>query len=242
MKRLKALISSNKFLYIIWFYIFLKKKNKDLKLPKRGDSLYFDGYPRSGNTYTFGLIYRVYPSLHCNVSHHLHSVIALKMALSKNIKSIIIIRHPKNAIISYLFSKRVEFLKDSGVADELISQYVSYYDFVNKNLKDIRIINFDRFITNEKMVLQNIENYTGHTPQINMYNHVDGFIDFDDFLMDYKNRMNNFQKVQNSNLSSMPNEERKKFKIQNIEKILKSDNYPKAIELYNEIIKSNSIL
>ena len=40
----------------------------------------------------------------------------------------------------------------------------------------------------------------------------------------------------------MPNDERKEFKVENIEKILKSNNYPKALNLYNEIVQSKSVL
>jgi len=242
MKSLKTLILRHSFFYKIWFFGFLKKKNKNLKLPKKYDPLYFDGYPRSGNTYTFGMISRVYPSLLCKVSHHLHSATVLKMALKKNIKSIIIIRHPKDAIISYLFAKREKFSKNNNFAKELIDQYVDYYEFVKNNLKDIKIIDFDQFIKNEKKVIKNIGEYTGHLPQINLNKNIEGFIGFDEFLLDYKNRMHNFQKVQNSDLSSMPNQKRKDFKIKNIEKILENENYHKAKELYNMIINSDSVL
>ncbi len=219
-----------------------KEKNKSLRLPEKNDPMYFDGYPRSGNTYTFGLIYRVYPSLHCNVSHHLHSTTVLKMALERSIKSIIIIRHPKDAIISYLFAKRNIFLKKSSTSKEIIDQYIHYYEFVLKHIKQLKIINFDQFVKDEKTVLINIGNYTEHSPQINLNEKVEGFISFDDFLIDYKNRMKNFQKAQNSDLSSMPNEERIDFKSNNIEIILNSKDYIKALNLYDDIVKSESVL
>ena len=106
MNKFKKSLLNISFIYKIWFYTYLNQKNKNLRLPKNKDPLYFDGYPRSGNTYTFGLIYRVYPSLHCKVSHHLHSIIVLKIAIKKDIKSIVIIRNPKDAIISYLYANR----------------------------------------------------------------------------------------------------------------------------------------
>ena len=174
----------------------LEEKNKKLKLPEKGDSLYFDGYPRSGNTYTFGLIYRVFPSLHCNVSHHLHAKIPLKMALNKNVKSIIIIRKPDDAIVSYLFSKKEHYFKDNTVLNSLVLQYKEYYDYVLKNINNLRIINFDEFVKGEQEVLKGIEKYTGRSSQVNLGEHVDGYIDFKYFLRDYKNRMGNFQKIQ----------------------------------------------
>ena len=129
-----------------------------------------------------------------------------------------------------------------SVAAEITDEYINYYGFVLKHLNTVKIIHFDQFVKNEKKVLKNIGEFTNHSPQINLNESIEGFISFDDFLIDYKNRMRNFEEVQNSDLSCMPNNDRKNFKTEYMDIILNSSNYFIALSLYNDIILSKSVL
>ena len=217
---------NNVLLYRIWFCVVLKRRNKKLKLPIISDYLYFDGYPRSGNTFTIGLIERIYPSLKGKGSHHLHSVAGLKIALKHNLKVLIIIRVPQDAIVSYLYTKRETKSEKSNLIDNLIIQYIDYYNFVFKSINKIKIINFDKMIKNEKVVMENFGDWISLNSEGNI----------NDIILDYKGRMKNFQKVQNIEHSSMPNAERKMFKSENIDIVKNSIYYDKAISIHNKII------
>lgn len=62
------------FLYVIWLKYFRKSK---LSVPSNEDVFYFDGYPRSGNSYLTILFKYIFPTV--RFSHHLHCVASLKL-------------------------------------------------------------------------------------------------------------------------------------------------------------------
>lgn len=221
----KNIISSNVFLYKIWFNLYLRKKNRSLKLPQADDVFYFDGFPRSGNSYTIGLIERAYPELKNRSSHHLHSIAGIKLALKKGLKTFIIIRQPKDAIVSYLFVKNSNNSISSKLISNIIDQYITYNEFVYENRNKINVIKFDDVINNgEKAILE-----FGLLFQLNSNDNVNWII------QDYNSRMKNFQNIQPVKFSSMPNSERKKFREVNKEAVINSNNFEKAVDIYNKL-------
>ena len=178
---LKNIISGNVFLYKIWFYSVLKKRNTKLRLPMAGDRFYFDGYPRSGNTFTIGLIERIYPSLKGKGSHHLHSIAGIKLAIKNNLPIVVMIRNPEDAIISYLYTKKEYQLKKPNLIDELTIEYITYYNFVLNFINRIKIIHFDEMIKNKRVSIQRFGNWLELNPEV----------DIDETIVDYENRMRN---------------------------------------------------
>ena len=221
----KKIISSTVFLYKIWFNLYLRKKNRSLKLPQADDVFYFDGFPRSGNSYTIGLIERAYPELKNRSAHHLHSIAGIKLALKKGLKTFIIIRQPHDAIVSYLFVKNSNNSVSSKLISNIIDEYITYNEFVYENRNKINVIKFDDVINNgEKVILE-----FGQLFQLRSNNNVNWII------QDYNSRMKNFQNVQPVKYSSMPNSERKEFREVNKEIVINSNNFTKAVDIYTKL-------
>ncbi len=121
---LRQFTSSNRFLYVIWFYSVRKRKGDSTRLPSSSDDFYLDGYPRSGNTFFAGLLRNVYPSK--VFANHLHVISGLKIALKLELPVFVIIRDPKDAVVSNLYRKIMDNKKLSLNQDLIESLLISY--------------------------------------------------------------------------------------------------------------------
>jgi hypothetical protein len=172
-------------------------------LPEIKDDLYFDGYPRSGNTYFIGLIKRMYPDI--KYSSHLHTISGIKIAFKRNISVVIIIRNPEDAIVSNMF--RVINSKgkkaNQELADDLTRRYIDYYSFVLTNRKRLRVLNFNELIEKEQILM----NILSETIGVKKYTDES----FELLLKENDEIMKNMEKNKDDNVSSMPNKRRKAF-------------------------------
>ena len=153
---IKRFTKNNALPYYIWFKLIREKKSR-LSLPQKGDLFYFDGYPRSGNTYTTSLIKFFFEGI--RFSHHLHTVGAVKIALSKNVPPLLIFRDPYDAIPSLYITKfqakdlRLKIV-DTKVLNEITKGYVDYYSFSLKHLSKVKLIAFQEVIEEPSLFLQ----------------------------------------------------------------------------------------
>ena len=98
---MKKYFYTNLLLYKIYYYLIHSRRNNTISLPKKGDSIYIDGFPRSANTFLVGTLNRVFRD-HLKIgATHLHTTAALKIALKNNVRSYILIRDPKEAVASF---------------------------------------------------------------------------------------------------------------------------------------------
>jgi len=164
--KVKRTFKSNKYLYKIWFAANQKKLDSTVRLPRKTDEYYFDGYPRSGNTFFRGLLKRAYPNL--NGTSHLHCIAGLKIALGLQIKCLIIIRNPVDAVASNVYTKihRQNNPLDKNIevlCNELLSEWFNYYNFCNREIDSplLNIITFETVINDEVMYLSFMEKHFG---------------------------------------------------------------------------------
>jgi len=143
-------------------YFHLVRKNIGIKPPwfTKTTDIYFDGYPRTGNTFLSHLLRNVLYNLES--VHHLHSVGAIKIALIKKIPCYILVRNPLDAIASnYMkhYSSKKEGLPrqiDTEILNEKLEDYIRYYDYVLKNMNKLNIIEFQDLINNPLKIITNI--------------------------------------------------------------------------------------
>lgn len=230
---IRSFILNHEVTYKLWFYSFRSLKGR--RLPNAKDHFYFDGYPRSGNTYFVGYLKRVFSDL--RFTSHLHSTIALKIALKLKIPTFILIRSPEDAVSSNLYrvlagsSRLATHEEIDGIIDDLIddkiTEYIRYYQLVKNNLEVLNVTTFRSCIVNEVGVAQKISEIVRGHP--NNKGRLEGI------LQEHKRDMKLKEKKKNSSVSSLPNEERNRFKKEYKIKIKKSKHFSEAKMLYENL-------
>lgn len=226
------LVKSNVILYRIWFYYNKHRLNDGNKrLPSVNDDYYFDGYPRSGNTYTYNLIKFLFPNL--KSTSHFHTVAGLKIAINYKKRSFVIIRNPQDAVISLLFTKKNRNQKPLALnikklINELLAEWLNYYSFVYENLPKLTIIEFENAINKPDEVMKIISN------KFNRRFEIPDELEFK--IKEYNILMKQKENSKEVSYSSLPNNDRDLFKTRNRKLIKTSSLYPLAEGLYKKII------
>ncbi len=158
---LRILFTTNPYLYFIWFKVYRSNRGLTIKWFNNQSKIYFDGYPRSGNTFLAHLMRAIYDDK--KIIHHFHAVAPLKIAFKKYIKSIIIIRDPKDSISSnYLKKHELKVLPEKPnlrLLQMMLNDYIVYYKFIYKNINKVHLVKFNDLISNPESTLLKIDNY-----------------------------------------------------------------------------------
>jgi GalNAc-alpha-(1->4)-GalNAc-alpha-(1->3)-diNAcBac-PP-undecaprenol alpha-1,4-N-acetyl-D-galactosaminyltransferase len=225
---IKEKFKSSPFLYIMWFKLNKGKLFNFIKLPDPSHNYYFDGYPRSGNTFIHNYIKHLLPEF--NGASHLHCIAGIKIAFKYKLPVIVVIREPFDAITSNLFMIYGDKKQISNeLMDEVIIEYIVFYKYVLAHKKDMHIIVFNDFFN----VLINTSL---------------GILDFlkvdtmSDSVLNSKYKehlqiMKLKEKDKSDQSSSMPNKRRIKFKQTLTDRINTNSNLKEALILYG-IIKN----
>jgi hypothetical protein len=124
-------------------------------LPSKNTSLHLEGFPRSGNTFAWNLLYNtICVNGKLNICHHLHSVGSIKMSLNKNVRVFILIRNPLDTIAScYLKYYATRNLGNPNyvnipLLEHVAKQYINFYSYCLQKSSRIRIIFFKDLVSN----------------------------------------------------------------------------------------------
>jgi len=150
---LKRLFKESVFLYRLWFLLVRARQVRGRRrLPKETDDLFYTGFPRSGNTYLAALIEYCFPPL--VFTHHLHTVASIKIALSNNIKTFIVIRNPRDSISSFLayHSDDLDSVPNEFRVRHSLTSYFRYFQFLNDNKDILQFISFENLIADKKIL------------------------------------------------------------------------------------------
>jgi len=152
-------IKGNKVLYK-WH---LKYKGINSLLPNVATDLYMAGYARSGNTFASNLLSILFPGL--NVATHIHTVSAIKLAYANSVPVIVIIRDPAECIPSGIIKhKPTLFRPDTAMT--VIREYNDYYNYIEKNMSKLVVLEFDSLIEDWREGLVDI---VSHATNSKMY-------------------------------------------------------------------------
>ena len=225
---LRKLVKKNILLYRIW----ILNRNK-MSLPTKKDNWYFDGYPRSGNTFSKYLFSYIYPNL--KGTSHLHSIAGLKIALKRNVRSIIIFRDPLESVLSYTFTKTKRNNNpqkyDINLLRELTEEWIDFYNFSIKNKEKILLLEFK---TNSEGILSNIKTLGRFLTSTSM-----GENEIKEKVINFDELMQKKEDKKEPGYSSLPQIEKNKFK-QNIKSdLLTLECYKIALEIYVELQSIN---
>lgn len=104
----------------------------------RDTALCVEGFPGSANSYTVAVFKHLKDGL--KVSHHTHSVANVKLALRYNVPSLILFRHPAEAIPSF-----VSRFRPGGV--EATLRYIGFYKFIASVSDRVILASFEEVTT-----------------------------------------------------------------------------------------------
>lgn len=142
-------IRRNPTLYWLWL---LAKYGYPHKLPDKRTDLHIDGFQRSGNTFSTTLMRRIYPEK--KIVSHFHAVASLRLAINYNVPTMVVIRHPTEAIASSIVKRvigRGQPRRRSIAFD--LKGYSDYYRFVLENADRIEVMFFDKFISDPAILV-----------------------------------------------------------------------------------------
>jgi hypothetical protein len=114
------------------------------------------GYPRSGNTFLAFAFEKFYENKIKN-SPRYHSTIDIKLNFNKNI--CVVIRDPIKCIASWnnFRTEQKVHLGKNLTLDADFNYYLRYYNFVEKNLDKVELMNFEKFSKDSNYIVNKIE-------------------------------------------------------------------------------------
>lgn len=202
-------------LYVGYF----EKRNSKRDLPKPADRYFVDGYPRSGNTFTKGLIRYCYPGIIAN--NHFHCIAPLKMALRYNQKSLILFRDPIDSVSSLILMENYRVYQTGDSLDSLIERrlkdYIVYYKYILDNSHRIQFLPFTKVISDEILL------------------HLDNFFELpftQQQLKEFKSMNQSVQQGKSAQFSMLPNADKEEMKKNLKIEIEKSDTYSIAKDIF----------
>lgn len=227
---LKSVFKSNPLLYRMWFLLNKNRINFGRNsLPSSSDNWYFDGYPRSGNTFYRNLLIALHPEL--NGASHLHSVAGIKLASSKELKSIIIIRNPNECVSSFYYTKthRTEgrMPMEVGLLSELLDEWINYYSYVLKRT-NLCVITFSPSKDDIVKNIRKIENFLRLKP-----------LSASDLILKIEKYHESFKLGEDSKesaYSSLPKKERTEFKEAVKSQLQSLPRFSEAQQIFRSIV------
>jgi hypothetical protein len=228
---LNLLVKETPFLYKLWFSLNKRKiNNGKIRFPIKGDLWYFDGYPRSGNTFMKNWIEFFFTGL--KGASHLHCVSGIKIATTRKLKSVIIFRNPEQAVSSFYYTKthrNSSKLNESTILlKELLAEWVFYHSYVLKQ-EQTEVLAIE-FSSKKESIFNNTLRIASHLEMATV----------DASLMEFKLEqyyisMNNGEGNKERAYSSLPLKTRDLFKKDIIKSIKKIDRYEEAMKIYQAL-------
>lgn len=223
---LRNLVKENEFLYRLWFVLIRSRQVKGRRrLPQATDHLFFTGFPRSGNTYLANLIVYCFPNL--EFTHHLHTVGSIKIALSNNLKTLVVIRNPRDSVGSYLayHSDDLDSVPTERQVRHFLSNYYRYFRFLNDKKDVLQFISFKNMIVDKKSTIWGISEILG-LPDFKLS---------DDLLKDYDRKTRKSEAKRDRNAGSLPNEQKEAYKAKVSKLIIANAYFPQCSDLFNSL-------
>lgn len=134
------------------------------KYDKLSPDIVISGFPRSANTYLTLFIKRRLNSINIdkNIVSHVHTIDIIRYSKERNIKCIVPIRKPEEAILStYIYFQENKSIK------LLVKWYIKFYRYIKKYYNYFIIIKYEDIINNTNLVVKKInENMDVEIPSV----------------------------------------------------------------------------
>lgn len=203
---------------LIYFLIYKKTLSSNFVNKK----IFITGYPRSGTTFLTKCIVNILHS--SDVVSHIHNTNAIRIAIKKNIPTLITLRNPKECYTSSViklgrnsFRKRIQLIRIH-----------KWYKYIHQNQKKLVIISFDKLIKNPEIELDKIFKSIGIKIEKDMINRAIKLANYTTFEIDKRNPL----------ISTYPNKAKDEIKEKIFKDIENNSTFLKTIDLWEKILKS----
>ena len=143
-QRIKFIIGSHFWLFK-FFSFFLDRK---FRFVDSETDIVLEGFPRSANTFSYVALKNIAPKL--KIAHHLHLPVQIISGVKQKKPVVILIRRPKDAIISLL-------LRNSKInINDAIKHYEVFYKIALKYKDKIIIAEFNNVIKDFNIIIKKI--------------------------------------------------------------------------------------
>lgn len=207
----------------------LKKLNKKLFISKNTE-LVVSAYPRTANTFFIVALEHIQKKP-LSIAHHLHVPALALEAINNNLPIVVLIRNPKDAIISLVIRENHISLKQA------INAYISFYESLLKHQNKILIADFSRIINDFPSIITEINTkFNLNLDNYSEKNKLDNAIIFKK-IEDINMRFNKNNLIET--MVSRPSDNRKELKLE-IQKKLSSKKYLNKLRrcdtIYNTLV------
>ena len=225
-KNLKTYLEAYPWAYIQFGIIFNKlKKRQTSRFVTVKTDITIEGFPRSSNSYLSRLVRHLNPKL--QIATHLHSNANVVQSLKWNIPTVVLIRNPKDAIVSLAaLTHEIDTRKNNPLRkidfDKSIRDYIRFYKPLLKSKDKFITAHFNEVVTNPVAIIKEINTKTN-------------------LSLSEKADMNDFERVLDSGkeFHILPNKTRESLKS-NIKKefsnYINSNDFLEAVALYKAFI------
>jgi hypothetical protein len=124
--------------------------------------LVIDGYPRSGNTFALIAFNLAQPG-ELRVGHHLHAPAQVIRSVKENIPTLVLIRQPVDAVISFLLYERFPSIQQA------LRDYIRYYTKIMPYREGFVIARFEEVTEDFGPVIRRVNSHFG--TDFKLFNH-----------------------------------------------------------------------
>jgi hypothetical protein len=133
----------------LWDAAMLARQDKRRTLARRDTAIVIDGYLRSGNTFSVAA-FAVANGTDLHVGRHLHGAPHILRAARLGLPTIVLIRQPRDAVLSYLIRR------DTLSPDDAVLEYIDFYRTALRVRGAFVVGLFDEVVTDFGAVLERV--------------------------------------------------------------------------------------
>ncbi len=188
-----------------------------------------EGYPRSANSSTYRMFRLANPKTW--VAHHTHTIANVASALRNRVPTLILLRHPLDAICSTLLYSASRDL------DTEVLRYLTFYEYVLAHRRQVVVAEFYSLIANWNGAIERLNRRFGTKFEVHEEESV-GREKANRYIRKwFENAPRSVQVAE----IPLPSEERKELKDKMQEIVVRHPLYGQAVAIYEEMLKECDI-
>ncbi len=188
------------------------------RLAGKNSDFCLEGYPSSGNSFLYTVLMHLKGDL--EIASHSHSVANIKAALARDLPSVVVIRHPVDAIASRM-------ARFGGSVESCVAEYLSFYGYVKSQRQRLLLLPFAMVTGDTRTAVERIVAVTGIVLPLER---------LDQACRDAKERMRSFAEERGRSAKvSLPSSERDQQKQALRQAIEAHPELPDALDLWQQL-------